>query len=626
MKDGWIKVAAASPVLRVADCDYNAQQIVAAMRRADALGVKLLVFPALTLCGVSCYALREHRMLLEGAQRALRQVVEASYGTDMLCFVGLPLRVGSAVYSAAAAVCNGELLGYTAGELPEECDGSWIESELSPDGGCGLHRDMLFTHARCPDIKIAVEPEAGLDRATAHTGALAKKGAVLIAQMGSFAKTVDSTEAALLNVRYESKTWKTGLLLAAPGAGESTTDRVYSGLCLAAENGKILAQSEGEDALCVTEIDVQYMQELRRGISDFERGAPALVWDAACAETALTRPVSRCPDLPEDEEALRRYCRDMLDIQVAGLVRRMRYARLDHCVVGISGGVDSTLSVLVCAEAMKKMGLPASNLVAVTMPCFGTSSRTRANAVALAGSLGAQLRVIDITDSVLRHFDDIGHAHDDYSVAFENAQARERTQVLMDIANKVNGLDVGTEDMSEYIDGWCTFCGDHASMYDVNLGLTKTQVRSLVAQIAEESGNAALRAVLRDVLDCPISPELLPVRDDEISQKSEDTVGSYSLQDFFTHCILRCGFTPRKTFRLAKIAYGDEYGDAALLGWLKSYGKRLFSQQFKRGCLMDGPAVTDFTLSPRCGLRLPSDAEDAIFQQELEELTQELKP
>lgn len=622
MRDGWIKVAAASPVLRVADCDYNARQVIAAIRRADALNVKLLVFPALTLCGVSCYALREQRMLLQGARRALEQVVEASRGMDLLCFVGLPLRAGSTVYHAAAAVCNGELLCFVAKDLPDD---TWVENERAPGEGWPLVRDAIFVHESCSEIKISVEPEAMLDRALAHTGTTAREGAVLLAQMGAFAKTVESSDTAILNACYESKTWKAGLLLAAPGTGESSTDRVYTGLCLAAENGKILAQSEGEDALCVTELDCQYMTELRARCPGFDSGhvAPVFTWKAKCAETRLTRQVSRCPDLPEEPEALRRYCHDIFDIQVAGLVRRMRYARLDHCVVGVSGGVDSTLCLFVCAEAMKKMGLPASNVVAVTMPCFGTSSRTRSNAVTLARRLGAELRVIDITKSVLQHFDDIGHAYDDYSVAFENAQARERTQVLMDIANKVNGLDVGTEDMSEYIDGWCTFCGDHASMYDVNLGLTKTQVRALVSQLADETGDGALEAALRDVLDCPISPELLPVRDDEISQKSEDAVGPYSLQDFFTYCILRCGFSPRKTFRLAKLAYGDEYGDAALLDWLKSYGERLFSQQFKRGCLMDGPAVTDFTISPRCGLRLPSDAEDALFQQELNALENE---
>ena len=273
----------------------------------------------------------------------------------------------------------------------------------------------------------------------------------------------------------------------------------------------------------------------------------------------------------------------MLDIQVSALVKRMEYAGLDHCVVGISGGVDSTLAVMVSAMAVKRMGYPSENVIACTMPCFGTSSRTKSNAVIVAEQWGCDVRVIDITKAVLQHFDDIGHAHDDYSLAFENAQARERTQVLMDIANKCNGLDVGTEDLSEFIDGWCTYNGDHTSMYDVNMGLTKTQVRANVSH------------------DCPVTPELLPIHDDMIEQKSEDAVGSYSLQDFFTHHILINGFAPSKVFRLAKAAYGDEFTDEELKRWLTSWCKRLFSQQFKRSCLMDGPAVQQFSVSPRTG-------------------------
>ena len=307
------------------------------------------------------------------------------------------------------------------------------------------------------------------------------------------------------------------------------------------------------------------------------------------------------------------YCRRMIDIQVSGLVKRMEYANLDHCVVGISGGVDSTLCVMICAEAMKRMGLPSTNVVACTLPCFGTSSRTKSNAIIVAEQVGAEVRVIDIGESVYKHFDDIGHAHDDYSIAFENAQARERTQVLMDIANKVNGLDVGTEDLSEFVDGWCTYNGDHTSMYDVNMGLTKTQVRAGVRYIAQHTEDKVLADALWDVLDCPVTPELLPIHDDQIEQKSEENVGSYSLQDFFTHKMMICGFSPAKTLRIAKVAYGDEFTDEELIKWMRSYCKRYFSQQFKRSCLMDGPAVEDFSVSPRNGFLIPSDAENSLF-------------
>ena len=398
------------------------------------------------------------------------------------------------------------------------------------------------------------------------------------------------------------------MIMAAPGKGESTTDNVFSGLCMIAENGEILAASECENSMAVTELDVEYIVNTRRGSDDFDLDSDEYyeaVWGGEPVETELTRSYRKYPHLPADEADMPAYCERMLDIQVSGLVKRMQYAGLDHCVVGISGGVDSTLAVMVSAMAVKKLGLPSTNVVACTMPCFGTSSRTKSNAIVVAEQIGAEVRVIDIGKSVYQHFDDIGHAHDDYSIAFENAQARERTQVLMDIANKLNGLDVGTEDLSEFIDGWCTYNGDHTSMYDVNMGLTKTQVRANVRYIAGKT-------------------ELLPIHDDQIEQKSEDSVGSYSLQDFFTHKMLICGFGPAKTLRLAKIAYHNEFTDEELVRWLRSYCKRLFTQQFKRSCLMDGPAVEAFSVSPRTGLHMPSDGESTLFQHEIDELAKEL--
>ena len=375
--------------------------------------------------------------------------------------------------------------------------------------------------------------------------------------------------------------------------------------------------------MTITEIDVDCLMNLRRASGKFDCCDDehwVVLWGGEPVKTVLTRTYSKHPHLPEKSEEVPAYCERMLDIQVSGLVKRMEYAHLDHCVVGISGGVDSTLAVMVAARAVKKLGLPATNVIACTMPCFGTSSRTKSNAIIVAEQMGAEVRVIDIGKAVHQHFDDIGHAHDDYSIAFENAQARERTQILLDIANKVNGLDVGTEDLSEFVDGWCTFNGDHTSNYDVNLGLTKTQVRANVRYIAQTTDDKVLAAALWDVLDCPVTPELLPIHDDQIEQKSEDSVGSYSLQDFFTHKIMICGFTPSKTFRLAKAAYGDEFTDAELIRWLKSYCRRYFSQQFKRSCLMDGPAVEAFTVSPRTGFLIPSDAEAALFLEDAESL------
>ena len=624
MKNGFIKVAAASPMIRVCDCDYNAAQVIACMEKAAGLGVKVLAFPELTLTGATCYDMIGHRVLLEGAREAMRKVRDASAGKDMLVFVGLPWALGSKLLSVAAVLYDGELLALVPRQEVEGSRFQSLESECyeTVDGEAVTVNPVLpFVHRAMPDLRVAVELGADIDAVIPPSTDAALAGATLLVQMAAFPETVHSTADAELNIRYQSKRLAAGLVLAAPGKGESTTDHVFSGLCMVAENGVILAESEQEDSLAVSEIDVEFLmnqRRARRGFDDASEFNLLCPWGREeLEETVLTRSYYKYPHLPEKAEDLPAYCERMLDIQVSGLVKRMEYAHLDHCVVGISGGVDSTLAVMVCARAVRKMGLPSTNVVACTLPCFGTSSRTKSNAIVVAEQLGAEVRVIDIGKAVYQHFDDIGHAHDDYSIAFENAQARERTQVLMDIANKVNGLDVGTEDLSEFVDGWCTFNGDHTSMYDVNMGLTKTQVRANVSYIAGTTEDMVLKAALYDVLDCPVTPELLPIHDDMIEQKSEDAVGSYSLQDFFTHKILICGFTPAKTLRLAKRAYGDEFTDEELVRWLTSYCKRWFSQQFKRSCLMDGPAVDAFTVSPRVGFLTPSDGEAALFLKDL---------
>ena len=627
MKDGFIKVAAASPMIRVADADYNAQQVIDCIKAATEQKVRILVFPELTLTGCTCYDIIGHRVILSGAEKALKKVIEATSGTDMLVFVGLPFLVGSRLLSCAAAVCNGDLIGLvpredTAGTVFSSADGAECEVIVADEYSAYLSADTLFESNVMPDLSVAVELGSDSRSIFAPSIRHAVSGATIIARMQSFACTTHSTADEVASARYDSGKLVCGILSAAPGKGESSTDRVYSGLCLVAENGKILAQDEREGSLAISEIDVEYLTNVRRDRGGFDTvDFPHCIapWGTEFGPTEITRSYSRNPHLPETAEEVPSYCERMLDIQVSGLVKRMSFAQLDHCVVGISGGVDSTLAVMIAARAVKKLGLPSTNVIACTMPCFGTSSRTKSHAIVVAEQMGAEVRVIDIGESVYKHFDDIGHAHDDYSVAFENAQARERTQVLLDIANKVNGLDVGTEDLSEFIDGWCTFNGDHTSNYDVNLGLTKTQVRANVRYIAQTTQDEVLAKALWDVLDCPVTPELLPIHDDQIEQKSEDAVGSYALQDFFTHKILVCGFTPSKTARLAKLAYGDEFSDEELRRWLISYSKRLFSQQFKRSCLMDGPAVDCFTVSPRVGLLLPSDGECALFLKDIEE-------
>ena len=624
MKDGFIKVAAASPMIKVADTDYNADKVIECIKDACAKGVKLIVFPELTLTGASCYDLVGHGVILRGAERALCKVIEATSDMDMLAIVGLPYAPrGGALYSCAAVISKGELLGL----VPRSEVGGTVFAAADEEGGeatvCGkfdayLDTELLFTSSVLPGLTVGVELGGDADAIDAPAARHALAGATVIASLASFPATVSSTIEATEAAKYRSKHLKCGFILAAPGKGESSTDNVFSGLCLIAENGEVLASDECENCMVISEIDVEYLENLRRptgkfGRSEYKYSHTEFIWGEELCDTELTRHYRKLPHLPEYEKDMGNYCRRMMDIQISGLVKRMTYAGLDHCVVGISGGVDSTLTVMICAEAVKRMGLPSTNVVACTLPCFGTSSRTKSNAIIVAEQVGAEVRVIDIGESVYKHFDDIGHAHDDYSIAFENAQARERTQVLMDIANKVNGLDVGTEDLSEFVDGWCTYNGDHTSMYDVNMGLTKTQVRAAVRYIAQHTEDKVLADALWDVLDCPVTPELLPIHDDQIEQKSEENVGSYSLQDFFTHKMMICGFSPAKTLRIAKAAYGDEFTDAELIKWLRSYCKRYFSQQFKRSCLMDGPAVEAFSVSPRNGFLIPSDAENSLF-------------
>ena len=632
MKDGFVKVAAASPVIRVADPDYNADRIIECINEADTRGVNVLVFPELCITGCTCRDLFTHDVLLAGARDALLKILEATVGTDMLVLVGLPVEMGASIYSCAAAVCSGYLLGLvprqeTAGTCFTPASGDVRNIEMDAMFSAVFARDVLFEHAKLHGLRIAVELGDDMSAPVPPSVSHALAGATVIARMASFPETLASTEEAEKCLCADSRRLDCGMILAAPGRGESTTDNVYSGLCAVAENGRMLAENENSTSLTVTEIDVSAMLHVRRARGGFDGGSKphySVVWGSELYETDLTRTYLRHPHLPEQEQDLPAYCERQIDMQVSGLVKRMEYASLDHCVVGISGGVDSTLAVMISALAVRRMGLPSENVIAVTMPCFGTSSRTKSNAVVVAEQWGCEVRVIDIGKSVYQHFDDIGHAHDDYSIAFENAQARMRTMILMDIANKVNGLNVGTEDLSEYIDGWCTYNGDHTSMYDVNIGVTKTQVRAAVAHIAGTTEDAVLKAALYDVLDCPVSPELLPIHDDMIEQKSEDSVGSYSLQDFFTYHVLINGFSPRKTVRLARLAYGDEFSDEELLRWLRSWCRRLFSQQFKRSCLMDGPSVGTFSVSPRTGFQMPSDAEAALFLKDLDELEDDL--
>ena len=616
------------PQIRVADPLFNAERIIEKMHEADEKQVKVLAFPELCLTGATCGDLFFQKMLLEGALEGLRRITAASRGMDMLAIVGLPIDVGGRVYSVAAVINDGEVLAF----IPRtNVDGTHFtppETEmmeiLIPElGAIYFNADILFTSKVQKELLVAIQ--LGSDRnmpmspAVRHTGA----GATLIVELDSFPMSTYSARIKKNALITDSNHLHCGWISAAPGEGESTTDKVYSGLCVIAENGEIVDTMEQGSGLLVTELDMEYIVNARRRTSCFKSVEPhaCIPWGDVLEDTVLTRTYSKTPFLPDDPREIPEFCERALEIQVNGIIKRMQYTGYYKPVIGVSGGVDSTLVMLACARAMDKLGLPRKNIIAITMPCFGTTDRTKNNAITIAEQLGATLRVIPIGDSVMEHFKAIGHDYESKNVVFENAQARERTMVLLDVANEEGGLNVGTKDLSEQADGWCTFNGDQISNYDINAGLTKTMVRMVVKYVADNCDDPILRDALYDIGDTPVTPELLPPsRNGELIQKSEDSVGPYELQDFFLwHMVIR-GASPEKVLRVAENAYGEEYDRETLIKWLRSYCTRFFSQQFKRNCSADGPAVMGFTLSPRDGYKMPSDVCNALWINAVNEL------
>lgn len=629
MKDGFIKTAAAAPQLRVADPKYNAEKIEECIAQARAEGVKLLVFPELAMTGATCGHLYFQRYLLDAALEGLRRVAEATSGDDMLAVVGLPLGVNGALYSAAAVLSNGEVLGFTARRnvrgtvFSSLAPGEFIDNVLDFDNYCSLGHEMLFCAAGMGELNVAVQFAADRRLPVPPTAALCAAGATVVCELSDEPMSVQSAFETRRALENETRRLHYGTACAAPGSGESTTDKSYSGLCLVVDDGETIAEREAGSGMAVSELDVQNLSSARMREATYAALPAAPIarfsWELAAGETKLTRRIKREPFVPDD--GIAEFAERCLEIQATGLIKRMEYTGCWRPVIGVSGGVDSTLVMLACALAMDRAGLPRKNIVAVTMPCFGTTDRTKNNAVTIAERLGAELRVIPIGESVKKHFETIGHDLDDHSVVFENAQARERTMVLLDIANKVGGLDVGTKDLSEQADGWCTYNGDQISNYDINAGLTKTMVRAIVKHIADTCGDRVLGEALHDIWDTPVTPELLPIGDEgELLQKSEDSVGPYVLQDFFLwHMVMRGG-SPEKVLRLAELAFAGEFDRGTLIHWLRSYCRRFFAQQFKRSASADGPAVMGFTLSPRDGHKMPSDASNALWLDAVEGL------
>ena len=632
MKDGFLKVAAAAPEIKVADPAYNAGKVIEKIREAEALGVKLLVFPELVLTGCTCGHLYFQRFLtdaaMEGLKRVamatqgLKRVAMATEGSDMLVVVGLPLALRGKLYSAAAVLCGGEIMGFTARRnvrgtifsAPEP--GEVLDMDL--DGAYYyLEGEALFTaDDSVPGLAVGVTFAADRRLPLSPAAALCAAGATLIAELSDEPMSVQSKRETLAALTVDTKRLHCGCVSAAPGKGESSTDKSYYGLCAVVDDGETLSVSEEGCGMALSEFDVFNLNDARMREQTYA-GAPRAPisrygWDLKRADTELTRRIKREPFVPD--EGIAEFAERCLTIQATGLIKRMQYTGCWRPVIGVSGGVDSTLVMLACARAMDICGLPRHNIVAITMPCFGTTDRTKNNAITIAERLGAELRVIPIGESVKKHFETIGHDFNDHSVVFENAQARERTMVLLDVANKVGGLDVGTKDLSEQADGWCTYNGDQISNYDINAGMTKTMVRAVVKYISETTDDAVLAAALHDIWDTPVTPELLPIGDEgELLQKSEDSVGPYILQDFFLYHMVMRGGSPSKVLRLAELAFEGEFDRPTLIHWLRSYCRRFFVQQFKRSASADGPAAMGFTLSPRDGHKMPSDASNALW-------------
>ena len=637
MKDGFISVACGTPNLRLADCDYNAEQTFTMMRRAEQAGVKVLVLPELGLTGYTCGDLFYQETLLRGAEQALDTVLRATRNLEVVTAVGMPISKNHKLYNCAVVIQNGTILGVIPkthlpnyGEFYEKRQFASSPEGISEIFLCGqmvpFGAGQIFPCDTMPDLVLGFEICEDLWVPDAPSVQMAQAGATLIGNLSASNEVLGKDAYRRQLVTMQSAKLLCGYVYSSSGAGESTSDVVFGAHQLIAENGTLLGEKRFENGLLISEIDVSKLAYERRRTQIMDRAEPGIVRSTAfsltVSPTKLTRYVAPQPFVPEGKDDRDVRCREILLVSSLGLRQRLEHTHAKTAVIGLSGGLDSTLAVLITGLAMKMLDRPMTDIIAVTMPCFGTTDRTRNNAVILAEKLGATLKTVDISNSVRSHFRDIGHDMDDHSVTFENGQARERTQVLMDIANQSGGLVIGTGDLSELALGWCTYNGDHMSMYAVNCSIPKTLVRHLVAYLARDNAekDEALHDVLEDILDTPVSPELLPAVKGEISQRTEDLVGPYELHDFFLYYMLRWGFSPRKVYRLALYAWEKQYSREVILKWLKVFYRRFFNQQFKRNCLPDGPKVGSVALSPRGDWRMPSDACAALWQAELDTL------
>ena len=638
MQTGFVKVAAGSPRVAVADVRANAAAIEALIRRADALGAHLLVLPELCLTGYTCGDLFYSETLLRAAREGLVEVAAATRGLRPLVVFGLPLREDGRLYNCAAVVRDGKILGIVPKTyLPNA--GEFYERRQFTSGECIVRpanvtvagepvpfdRRLIFRCAQMPAFAVGVELCEDVWTPDPPSRMLCQNGATIIANPSASDEVIGKRAYRRTLIESTSARLICGYAYANADCGESTQDMVFSQHNLICENGARLAENPpfGADDLIATEIDVERMLAERHRMPSYVSAdalpcALEVQFSMPLSETPLTRSFARTPFVPASDDQIAERAEEILRIQSYGLKKRVEHTRARAIIVGVSGGLDSCLALLVMARTMDLLGRSRRDIVAVSMPCFGTTKRTRSNAEKLCEQMGVTFKEVDITAAVRQHFADIGHDEAVRDVTYENGQARERTQVLMNIANQMGGFVVGTGDLSELALGWATYNGDHMSMYGVNAGVPKTLVRYIVRYEASHSA-PALAAVLRDILDTPVSPELLPAdAQGEIQQKTEDLVGPYELHDFFLYYTLRFGFSPAKIYRLARHAFGDAYDAATVLKWLRTFFRRFFAQQFKRSCLPDGPKVGSVTLSPRGDWRMPSDACAALWLEEID--------
>ena len=636
MKYGFINVAAAVPAIKVADVDYNVQQIESLMAQAEGKGVEILVTPELCITGYSCQDLFREQLLLDKSEEGILQLLEFTRKLDTILVVGTPVLVNSLLYNCAVVIQRGQVLGIVPktylpnyGEFYEK---RWFASaqDLNPTdiyfAGSPVHvssEPILFTTG--DGVKFGVEICEDVWAPIPPSNNLALAGADIILNLSASDELIGKHDYLRSLLAQQSARTISGYVYASCGFGESTQDVVYGGNAMIFENGKLLVEGERfsfQPQIRMCQIDVEKLRTERRQNTTFinaQRGAHALNIPAkavAPKDFVLTRDIDAHPFIPKSGDMQTR-CEEILSIQVAGLAKRLYHINAKTAVIGISGGLDSTLALLVTVKAFDKLGLERKGIVGVTMPGFGTTDRTYNNAIKLMQTLGVTIREISIAKAVTQHFEDIGHDMKQHDITYENSQARERTQILMDVANQVNGIVVGTGDLSELALGWATYNGDHMSMYGVNAGVPKTLIRYLVSYVAGEMATETLL----DIVDTPISPELIPADEQgRIKQKTEDLVGPYELHDFFIYYFLRYGFGPAKIYIMAQKAFKDAYDDETIKKWLKTFCRRFFTQQFKRSCLPDGPKVGSVSLSPRGDWRMPSDASSALWISECEKL------